>query len=80
MGSKPYFRGENPAVLHGHDGLLIPLMQLRTLLEQMVTAHMPLLRIAVATRTLKHAFEKRTGWPVIRGDMREATDEHKMSQ
>jgi hypothetical protein len=26
------------------------------------------------------SFKNRTGWPTVRGDMREALDEHEMSQ
>jgi len=59
---------------------LSPFLQLESFFEQLVFAHMPLLLVAMATRTQKHSFKNRTGWPVIRGDMREAIDEHKMSQ
>ena len=59
---------------------LIPFLQLESFFEQLVIAYMPLLLVVMATRTQKHSFKNRTGWPVIRGDMREAIDEHKMSQ
>jgi hypothetical protein len=59
---------------------LIPFIELETFLEQIVIVYMPLLLVAMATRTLKHYFKNRTGWPFIRGDMRGAIDEHKRCQ